>query len=442
MKRKGTRILYSKNLNRAKWKALECQAQLLGQVRSEVWQRFGSIKGVGVSHRTIRTEWVKNRDFTPLPAKAWKETLRDALDDIKLYESAAKEKVRKHIHRRFNESADRKKYFGLLKYHQWVNDPLLSRWMRTAKKHGRNHTHNQIVLENGVYRQFKGKDGKTWLKVPSLVRGKRISIPLNSSIALKGLLRLIIRNDGVEVHYLAQCKTPHKRGDQTMGVDKGYSEVLADSEGGESGFHGKGFGTMLRQASESRMIKNKVRNKLLQIAKKSSRAKSDQIVAHNLGTKKREQQNRIIRQQIRGHCFQAAHSVVDKASTVVAEDLTSSIPKKNNWKQFNRLMNSWMKASITEALETVTKVRGSDLCYVNAAYTSQMDSNTHRLEGRRVGDKFHHVNGEVSQADTNAARNIKHRWLKDKEITRYMPYQEVKQRLLDRLRASEEFIRE
>ena len=62
-----------------------------------------------------------------------------------------------------------------------------------------------------------------------------------------------------------------------------------------------------------------------------------------------------------------------------------------------------------EALESVTKSRGATLCLVNPAYTSQIDSNTQYLEGKRVHDKFHHVNGEISQADINAAINIKHR---------------------------------
>ena len=137
------------------------------------------------------------------------------------------------------------------------------------------------------------------------------------------------------------------------------------------------------------------------------------------------------------HCFKAVHSVVDKARTVIVEDLSSPIPKKNNWKRYNRLMNSWMKSDITEALETVTKVRGSDLHYVNAAYTSQMDSKTGLLEGVRNGDKFYHANGEVGQSDINAARNIKQRFF-DKGITRYMPYKKVGKLLIDRLRASKE----
>ncbi len=97
-------------------------------------------------------------------------------------------------------------------------------------------------------------------------------------------------------------------------------------------------------------------HKLFQIAEKASAKKKARIYKNNLGTKKRVQQNRKIKQQIRTHCFKAAHSVVDDAAQVIAEDLTSPIPKKNQWKQFNRLMNSWMKGAITEALEKVTNL--------------------------------------------------------------------------------------
>ncbi len=354
--------------------------------------------------------------------------------DIRLYEAACKEKVRKQIHARFKDGADRKKHFGLLKYDQWVNNPLLCRWMRKAKKHGKNHTHNQIILENGVYGQFKGKDGRTWLKIPSLVRGRRIAIPLNTNTDLHGMLRLIVKDGIIEVHCLANNKTHASCGTQTIGTDKGYTEVLADSDGE---FHGEGFGDLLTPVSNLRNEKNKKRSKLFQIACKARPAKQNRIIKNNLGTKKRSRQNRKIKQQIRSHCFKAVHSVADKAKHVIAEDLTAGMPKRHNWKQFNRLMNQWTKGSITEALETVTKARGSCLHYVNAAYTSQMDSNTHLLQGKRVGDKFHHVNGEVSQNDVNAARNVRQR-LNDPDILRYTPYAKVRQILLDRLRASKE----
>ncbi len=127
---KGTRIYISNALNKGKYLALLTQAKLLGVVRNEVWQRFGSINGVGVNHRCIRTDWVKSHDFSPLPAKAWKETLRDGLNDIRLYEAACKTKVRQQIHARFKDGLERKEYFGLLKYDQWIKNSLLCRWMR------------------------------------------------------------------------------------------------------------------------------------------------------------------------------------------------------------------------------------------------------------------------------------------------------------------------
>jgi len=140
--------------------------------------------------------------------------------------------------------------------------------MRKTKKHGKNHVHNQIIIENGVYSQFAGKDGNTWLKIPSLVRNKRIAIPLNSNVQLKGMLRIILRAGIVEVHYLAKNKKNKVCGNQIIGIDKGYSEVFADSDGE---LHGIGFNKMLTEASEKRMRKNKYRNKLWQIAKKANK---------------------------------------------------------------------------------------------------------------------------------------------------------------------------
>ena len=98
---KATRILNSKNLNQGKFKALKAQADLLGNIRSEIWQNYGSISGVGLKDRTIRDQWLKEkRDFSPLSANAWKETIRDSVSDIKACREAAKVKVRKLIRRR------------------------------------------------------------------------------------------------------------------------------------------------------------------------------------------------------------------------------------------------------------------------------------------------------------------------------------------------------
>ncbi len=148
---KVTRIYKSSDLNAGKYQALEEQAKLLGKLRAEIWERFGSIHGVGANHRKIRDAWVETRSFSPLAAKAWKETLRDTLDDIHLYEESAKEKVRKAISRRKISEAEKKNLYILLKSAKWVEDKYLCRMMRKHKKHGRTTVDNQIIVEFGVY---------------------------------------------------------------------------------------------------------------------------------------------------------------------------------------------------------------------------------------------------------------------------------------------------
>ena len=51
-----------------------------------------------------------------------------------------------------------------------------------------------------------------------------------------------------------------------------------------------------------------------------------------------------------------------------------------------------------------------------------MDSLTGLLQGKRVGDKFYRVNGDVLQADHNAARNVLAR-LYDSEVGRFTSLQ-------------------
>jgi hypothetical protein len=428
---KVTRIVYSKNLNRGKYEELSLQAKMLGSLRKEIWHRFGSIRGVGANHRKIRDEWVKSRNFLPLPAKAWKETLRDVLDDISLYEEAAKVKVKEAIAKRTKDLNARLALYRALKSDEWVSDPYLCRKMRKHKKHGKTNVNNQIILENGVYSQFKDKNGQTWLKIPSFSRGKMVVVPLNSNIVLTGCLRLILRDGVVAVHYTIPQKKFRPCGDKIIGVDKGYTEAFADSEGG---FHGAALGKVLTEGTEKRHQRGMARNKLYQIAKKKPH-KAKNIRRYNLGRKKLTRHYKHQQALIRNIAFQSAHAIVDQACEVRAEDLTRTFASKQKFKKFNRTMSGWAKGSLAEALKVVTKARCSCLRVVNAAYSSQVDSQTNRLEGRRVGDKFYHVSGDVSHADTNAAKNIKRR-ADDTNIGLYTPHKEVKQILLDRLTAT------
>ena len=100
-------------------------------------------------------------------------------------------------------------------------------------------------------------------------------------------------------------------------------------------------------------------------------------------------------------------------------------------KNITRRLSAWTKGVIAQALNDVSRRRGSTLVLINAAYTSQMDSRNGALLGRRKEDSFYCFDGEVLQADENAARNIQAR-LFDSEIDQWTPYKKVKSILLER----------
>jgi len=204
---KVTIILKSKNLNRGKYKQLEEQAKRLGKIRSEVWHSFGSINGVSIkSDINIRDQWLKEKRRFDVSANAWKETLRDAFGDIKATRESAKEKVRSSIYKQITDDNKRHEYYKKLKYDDWIYDNYLRRLMRKHWKHGRNHTHNQIIVRSDNYTTFQ-LGGQAWIKIPSLQKGKRITIPLNTTVKPTGTIRIILK-------YGFACKSFRK--DQTF----------------------------------------------------------------------------------------------------------------------------------------------------------------------------------------------------------------------------------
>jgi len=426
---KVTRIAYSKNINQGKYIHLVELARRLGQLRTEVWQRFGSIGGVGLGHRQIRDQWLaEGREFD-VQTRLWKETLRDTMADIAAYREAAKVKVRQAIRRRSQDDGERKRLYTLLKYDRWVGESYLRRMMRKYYKHGQTQVANQIVLDTGCYTAFE-RNGQAWLKVMSLEPGKRICIPLNTSHLPTGTLRLILREGRVEAHYAVDAQdacSVKPCGQATIGIDKGYSEVFTDSDGQ---VHGEQLGELLSQESDSLKVKYQRRSKLKAIAEAKPH-KRDNIYRHNLGRKKLNERKRIHTAQIRDKIFKATHTVVDKAKVVVCEDLTGSIKSRSYGKDQNRRLAGWVKGTMAEALDAVSQRRGSTLEIVNAAYTSQTDSRYGVLLGHRHGDTFYCFDGEVLNADANAAQNVLSR-RNDSEIHLYTPFRDVKTILLER----------
>jgi IS605 OrfB family transposase len=436
--KKVTRIVYSDDLNQAKYDALNEIAKRCGSIRTEVWRNYGSIGGLGARFRLVRDGWIADKHVSILPQRIWRATLSDTLDDIKANTDAAKEFVKRHIFRNIDDKDKHRELFKKLKNDSvWINDSYLRRLMRQYWKHGKNHTFNQIVLEPGSYKCFS-HNGKNYIEVISLKRGKRIAIPIGTDYLITGQIRLILREGQVEIHYTIDNVDLRSCGSREIGIDKGYTEAFVDSDGD---FHGKGLGEVLSKESDYLKKKYQRRNKIKvvlgQVEQKNPK-KAKRIRKNNLGRKKLNRRKKKHQAKVKTIVFTAVNHIVDKAETVVCEDLTKTFKSRNLGKNTNRRLSGWVKGLMASAIDIVASRRGSRVVQVNAAYTSQICSKCGCL-GKRTGDKFHCASGcgAGMQADLNAAINVKAR-LDDKELHRWLPFKKVKQILLERCRRSDE----
>ena len=439
---KVTRTLHSQGLNRSKHDRLADMAVLCGRVRADAWRRCGGIATVQRSFYDIRDDWMsEGYDWHGLPARLGKAMLTDALGDIKAARESAKVPVRKAIrHRTRGDKAERKRLYTLLKLDQWDEDPFLHRQMRNRWKGGRSHVTNQIVADSGSY-TTKVWNGRAWVYLQGMERGQRIAIPLKGMHLPSGTLRIILPPNGqVAVHYAVdetEVCTTRPCGDATVGVDKGYTEAYTDSDGER---HGQGLGDLLAAESDHQKVKGQKRNQLQAVAEKHEakghHRKADNIRRHNLGRNQWNRRKRRHKKRTRDHLCHAAHTVVDKANTIACEDLTASMKSAQyRHKDTHRRLNGGVKGVMADTLTSISRRRGSAPALVNPAYTSQIDSRTGLLQGRRRWDRFHCIDGAVLDADANAACNILAR-LYDDEITLYMPYRDVRALLAERTRTA------
>lgn len=412
--------------------------KVMAFVRADIWRRFGGLGHVGQSAVDMRKAITQAGWYTGLQVDGTirAETTKDVVNDILTYKAAALVKVRRAVATRSKDQTERKRMYTILKKDDWMGDNFLHRQVRKHLRHGISHTNNQFIVRSDKHSSevVSGKLVVT-LKIASKY-GQDIQLVTTTSgknVNLSGSnLRVIVKDGFAEIHYAADKADGRICGTRAVGVDKGYTEAFTDSDGKA---HGPRFGEVLTRYSDKTCATNKSRNKLHALEKKHRKAgrllKADRIKSCNLGRKKIDNRKARTQQQLRTIAFQSAHTLVDKAAVVVSEDLTSPIASKQQWKRFNRRMSSWAKGTLSEALDSVCTQRCAKHVLVNAAYTSQMDSTNGLLQGKRIGDKFYRSNGDVLQADHNAALNVLAR-LDDCEISRFTPYKVVRQILLAR----------
>ncbi|WP_293019177.1 MULTISPECIES: transposase [unclassified Moorena] len=412
----------------------------LGIVRSESYNKLGSISHWGLDWKKAYPEVRSFRtpESLGLPSKLMEWAVSDVAKAITASQAACTEAVVKKIYKRFpgkENQKTRKELCKQLKTLAFLDSPLLHRLIRKEFQRGHSWVKNQIIYQQGGYKCKRLSRNTYQLELAGLKRGKRNKIVVRSNRKIKGQIRLIYNQilKKIEIYFLVDYGTveipPDRR---AIGVDKGYTEAFYDSDGQA---HGKELGKVTTKKSDRICAKNRNRGKLWALHRKLEKldpAKSARIFKNNLTRKTENRRYRKNQSELTAIIGAASKSLFKgEALKVFAEDLTQPIRNKRQSKAMSRKLNSWMKGQMRDSLEKWANWTGSVVTEVQPSYTSQVDSVTGTLLGKRNGDNFTRFNGVVLQSDHNAAKNILNRGT-DKEITRYMNKTEVQAVLLRR----------
>ena len=434
-----TRTYYSKSLDNKTYSELKLIAKKLGILRKIIWHKFSS-NPKKLNDREIRDQWLnaKNNEtnFYPkiidqIPARLWKETLRDTIGTINAYFEAGFKEVIKTLYKKHGKTKA-KELTKFLKADYKSNNEL-HRLVRKLIPKGVSKADNIICLDEGCY-TFE----QDILLVTGLRKRKMLSLPLTTKYRPKGNFKIILKEDNrceLRVNFKYQTKVQTEKPYEAIGVDKGYTEVFTDSTGER---HGNDFGKLLTKKSDFLKEKYKNRNKLYAIMKKANekgdKKKAENIKKNNLDNKKLNRQKEKANIELKEIIYKAAKTLAQKAKIIAIEDLTFKT-KSTKFKNVNRRLSSWIKSTIDEAISKYCFIYGTKLVYVNAAYTSQGDSRYNcALVGKRIGNSFIGFDEVVLDADINAALNILAR-LYDQEISLYTPPEKVKEILIKRANA-------
>ncbi|WP_229424180.1 transposase [Moorena producens] len=420
----------------------------LGIVRSESYNKLGSISHWGLDWKKAYPEVRSFRtpESLGLPSKIMEWTVSDVAKAITASQAACTDAVVKKIYKKLpgkdNQKA-RKELCRQLNTLALLENPLLHRLVRKEYQRGHSWVYNQIVYQQGGYKCKRLSRNTYQVELAGLKRGKRNNIIVKSNRQIKGQIRLIYNQlaQRFEIHFLVDhgnVKIPTDR--RAIGVDKGYTEAFYDSEGQA---HGKKLGKVATKKSNRICAKNRNRGKLWAFHRKLEKldpAKSARILKNNLTRKTENKRYRQNQSELTAIIGAASKSLFNGESLKVftvrgawptALDLTQPIKNKRQSKAMSRKLNSWMKGKMRDSLQKWANWTGSVVTEVQPSYTSQIDSVTGTLLGKRSGDNFTRFNGVVLQADYNAAKNILARGT-DREITRYMSKTEVQAVLLRR----------
>ncbi|WP_035368317.1 hypothetical protein, partial [Dolichospermum circinale] len=341
-------ILGTKKLNAWKSNELDLIALRLGQLRSDLWNEFGSLKAWGISKFEIDKQLRTSKDKYQLPAKLWDSTLYDVIDNIHLAQAACIEKVMKSLGQSFQSFQSKKGVLQLtLESREWLKHPKLCTLVRKFWYRGHTKVCNQIIVK--AFDTKLDNKGVVWLRFGGLTKGKTLKLPTTLPTEVKCQLRLIKRNSRWEIHYTTDIQKAEKKTEgKIIGCDRGYTEVYATSSNDGARFLGNNFGKIQTEETDYRTAKQVKRNKIKSVFDKSiakgNSAKADRIKRNNLGKIKWNNRETSFKGRIQAIVFTATYHLMTDAIKVAFEDLTEAIKsKKPLRKRMKRNVSSWCK---------------------------------------------------------------------------------------------------
>ncbi|MBN1886838.1 MAG: hypothetical protein JW850_02570, partial [Thermoflexales bacterium] len=386
------RVSYT--LNQGKWDALvELVKRYAGEKDTHLIflgqaEHFASHH----SHRARRDELVHGGYASPhgLQARAWKSALKDAHETVSKWWSALAANLRPRVASQAYWSDAQKHYaYWLLKSPQRLAqlvggrapEPEHFEIAQAERRQVRNYLRRVIrgreagkrsglsrvklarsaAFDAQMYEVFT-HGGAQYIKVMSLVPGRRIVIPLTGNTPIRGTIRLIldVGRQRVEVHYAVEVKSSQSLVGEACGLDAGVSEVFTD-ECGER--YGTEFGRLLDRASKRLTDKGRKRNRLHQIAKKAAERgdhrKARNILRFNLGRKKLNETRRRLRAEMARQINTATNQVLRKRQPCVIITERLDIRGKAASKRLSRQVSLWTRGMLKERVEFKASAGGS-----------------------------------------------------------------------------------
>ena len=255
----------SRELNRAKWEALREMARRYRAEKNAHLPHYhvDAHFAADSSERVYRDALVAARHANPngLQGRMWKIAQKDAYETVEKQWAALREELTPLIQRHETWSETAKHYAHWLIYTPQRMAELVSgraplpvkflvpadeqkmvrNYLRRVirRKRGRRpvaRTARSIAFDANMYTPFE-HEGRQYISLMSLHKGKRIIVPLTGNTPIVGNIRVVLdfERRRVEVHYTAAIKAHAPLTGEPCGLDAGVSEVFTDEQGNHCG---------------------------------------------------------------------------------------------------------------------------------------------------------------------------------------------------------------